>query len=240
VSGFVQLSFQGRFGNQMFQYAHARGYAERNGLELRTWPWVGERIFEIAHAHEIVPNLERHTEKTSGGKPNIELRGYFQNQESLIYTRDDCRRWFTFRPEIRDALEKLPPAECETVAHRRLGDFVGYGYPVVSLKSYDDFTSRMGHYRYTLVTDDAPTQAAGFTGELDFLPDFFKLMRAAFLLRGNSSFSYWAAVLSNARVFSPVIDGKVGGREHDCDFVMGNWPRLANLAFVSDLFLPEK
>lgn len=240
MSGFVQVSFQGRFGNQLFQYAYARAYAEKHGVELRTWPWIGEKIFEISHRHDIKDGVERHTEQTANGKTGIELRSYFQNQDSLIYTREDCRRWFKFRPEIKAALDRIPSDESETVAHRRVGDFAGYGYPVVSKRSYDDFLTRMGHYTYVMVCEEDPTRSPDFTGELEFLPDFWRIMRADFILRGNSSFSWWAATLSNARVFSPIIDHKEGGKEHHCYFVMGNWPRLSNLHFCSDLMLKEK
>jgi hypothetical protein len=64
----------------------------------------------------------------------------------------------------------------------------------------------------------------------DWLDDFLKLYFARTIFRANSSFSWWAAMLSpTARVFSPVIDkthiyGVDGMEEIDVEFVEGNHP----------------
>ena len=65
----------------------------------------------------------------------------------------------------------------------------------------------------------------------DWLPDFLRLYFARSIFRANSSFSWWAAFLSNAKVFSPVLDrreiysGKSGsGKEINVEFVEGNHP----------------
>lgn len=64
----------------------------------------------------------------------------------------------------------------------------------------------------------------------DWLDDFLKLYFARTIFRANSSFSWWAAMLSpTARVFSPVIDktliyGVDAIAEIDVDFVEGNHP----------------
>jgi len=64
----------------------------------------------------------------------------------------------------------------------------------------------------------------------DWLADFLTLYFARTIYRANSSFSWWAAMLSpTARVFSPVIDRKFiygvdGIAEIDVDFVEGNQP----------------
>ncbi|MBV9327305.1 MAG: hypothetical protein JO352_26455 [Chloroflexi bacterium] len=64
----------------------------------------------------------------------------------------------------------------------------------------------------------------------DWLDDFLKLYFARTIFRANSSFSWWAGVLSpTARVFSPVLDrrhiyGVDGLEEIDVEFVEGNHP----------------
>ena len=64
----------------------------------------------------------------------------------------------------------------------------------------------------------------------DWLDDFLKLYFARTIFRANSSFSWWAAMLSpTAKVFSPVIDtnhiyGVDGTEEITVDFVEGNHP----------------
>ena len=223
----------------MFSYAFARAFAELHGLTLQTDPWVGQKIFEINDPpiNHNYPVVSEFTIKPDS--QDVTFRSYAQQQNCLIYTRAQARKWFTFRPEIVAELKATLPMYDFLVGHRRAGDYFGYGYPVVSVKSYQDFAERLGHQRDSLrmVTEETAFHHPKFQGELACVPDFFRLTQASILLRGNSSFSWWAAVLSDALVYSPVIEGKVGGVEHDCEFVEGNWPRLANLHFTTDLHL---
>lgn len=219
-------NFVGRFGNALFIYAHARALAEQTGRELRTPYWIGCRIFEI-------------DDPLTDAKPN--LHGYFQSQADIIYSREDCRRWFKFRPEIAELLAKIPVPSI--AAHRRVGDYPGSGYPVVSEQSYLKAHEKLFHpsAKIEFITEENPHVHPYFSWLAPFLPDFYRLMCAPFLYRGNSSFSWWAATLGDGIVYSPVIDGLEGGREHDdVEFVLGNHPRLANLDFTTELYLREK
>ncbi len=166
------------------------------------------------------------------------MHGYGQDQDSLIYTRRQVKEWFKLKPEIKDRLEAIKFLESDPIiAHRRVGDYEKLGYVVVSEKSYRDAYHQFEFEPTPLVfvTEENPTLVSGLP---DFLPDFWRMMQAKVLFRGNSSFSWWAATLSDARVFSPVIDGLPGG-EQDCEFVEGNWPKFANLSFLTDLHLKE-
>jgi len=65
----------------------------------------------------------------------------------------------------------------------------------------------------------------------DWFPDFLRLYFARSIFRANSSFSFWASLLSEAKVFSPVLNkreiysGKLGsGKEIDVEFIEGNTP----------------
>ena len=82
-----------------------------------------------------------------------------------------------------------------------------------------------------------------FTGELSFVPDFFRLAKAMTVFRANSTFSFWAAAIAQAnqkaRVFSPVIGGLVGGIEHECSFIPGNGARMADFDFVEPINIAE-
>lgn len=237
----ISVSLQGRFGNQLFQYAFARAYAKRMNAELLCPEWIGEKIFQISNRR---PETERKFYRipeiqaiTGDSQNEVDLRGYFQSQSSLIYTRAEARQWFTFRPEVRAALDRIQFTDDRCVAHRRVGDYAGYGYPVVSLASYHDFLTRFGAWSCTFITEENPWREKDFFGEMEMLPDFYRMMRAEVLFRGNSSFSWWASVLGNARTFSPVVDGLPGGIEHYCEFVEGNHPRFCNLDFCTDLRL---
>lgn len=234
----ITVQMYARLGNAMFQFAFAKAYAEQNGHELRTLPWVGERIF----------SLDGHECKRPDGTETETLSGYFQAQKDLIYTRADCRRWFKLKPEIERALPEPP---WWPHAHFRRGDYAGAGFPLVSRQSVDAAVAEHqfpGELRvnmkpgmeYISVSDETPTLNPGFTGDMEMVPDFYRLMRAPLLYRANSSFSWWAATLSHGKVFAPLISGLAGGVEHDnVKFVEGNWPRLASYEFTTDLHLAE-
>jgi hypothetical protein len=217
----------GRFGNQCFQYCYARKLAEFEGRELHTNAWAGQKIFQFNE-----PPLD--------GSEEMLPEHYRQDEDSLIYTRADARRWFAWRPEIADKLNSV--AVPKLAAHWRRGDYIDLGYPVVGFSAILSAVVAHGFGQETIgwAREDAPHLHDGFTGELSFVPDLHRLMTAEVLFRANSSFSYWAGVLGNGRVFSPIIEGLQGGIEHDAvPFVEGNWPRLAELPGITDLHLPE-
>jgi len=227
----IALRNLGRLGNLMFRYAYARAITEQKGLELRTDPWVGEQIFTLDGAAHKRPD----------GTEELEIDGYCQNQESLIYSRADCRRWFELRPEIKAKLSHFHVYNLP-YGHFRRGDYVGSsGYPLISRKSVENAMMQYGIYDPLIpISDEHPSVNPYFDRELEFFMDFYCLMKAPILFRGNSSFSFWAGVLSTGRVFSPVITGLAGGVEHDdVPYVEGNWPKLAELPNITDLHLPE-
>lgn len=225
----VALRNLGRLGNLLFRYAYARALCERNGYELRTEPWIGEQIF----------TLDGHRAARPTGHEDIVIDEYRQAQNDLIYTRADCRRWFRLKPEMEDFLRHIQPLMPHV--HLRRGDYWSAGYPIISYRSAERAMAQYGiEEAYVAVSDDNPGRDLQFTGSLSMIPDFIRLMRAPILFRANSSFSYWAAVLGNGRVFSPIITGLTGGEEHDnVPYVEGNWPRLCELEFVTDLHLSE-
>ncbi len=243
MSDVFQLRMMGRWGNQLFQYSFARAYAEKHGLELQTQPWVGDHIFELTPnpIRDPFPEAQQRNENTIvDGDKNISYCSYSQNQKCLIYTRSDVLRWFKFRPEIEERLKKFWHPHCApgVLAHRRVGDYVGYGYPVVSKDSYRRQAALIGQSdKLQWITEEEPYVCADIPAEYAFIVDFWRLMHAPILLRGNSCFSWWAGTLGNGVVYSPRIDGLEGGKEHDVEFELGNHCRFANLPFVTDLHL---
>jgi hypothetical protein len=224
----VYANLIGRFGNQLFIYAHTRDYCERNGYELITGPWDGEKVFDMPRTRRLHPN-----------DCDEVKRGYFQDQKSITYSRAKVREWFKFNVGI---LQSWHDFESNALlAHRRVGDYPGTGFPVVSEQSYlnacRQFDLPVEQLRF--MTEENPTFHPGFRKDCQYLPDFIRMMKCQTLLRGNSTFSWWAAALGTCRVFAPIIKGLPGGRTHDCLFVEGNWPACADFDFVTDLYLPE-
>ena len=238
MGGVVAVSLIGRWGNQLFMYAYARAYAEHVGAEFQCDPWMGSRIFELDDPPVASPDLPRRDENTLvEGETDTASPPTPSSRNASCTTRDQVKSWFVIRPELesvlRDGVERW-----SFVAHRRAGDYFGYGYPVVSEASYLDACHEFGLpvERLRFVTEETPLRLDAFESWAPFLPDFYRLLKADVLLRGNSSFSWWAGTLGDhARVFSPVIDGLAGGREHDCRFRPDNSARFCNLDFVTDL-----
>ena len=271
----VQVLLAGGLGNQMFQYAFARAYAERIGAELRvstskycpaSTGLLG-RLFGIeyppADQEGCVP-VESSVFEDWDGQTNVTILGMAQQQKNLIYGRRQAREWFTLRPELVKLLVDVP--SMELVANLRQGDYTFACNPFswISRESYEDCCSRFGlfhskiywldgetHYRVPQVpvekawvelTDDEKMH------RYDYLPDLALMMRAEVLMRANSTFSWWAAALGNARVFSPDVskvnaaDGIVNGQRvpQFVPFVEGNHPPVVwEPATTSELHLAD-
>ena len=227
----------GRFGNQLFQYAFARAYAERHDALLEVPDWVGRRIFGLDDPYPS-RNLPRTAEDVvPWGGVDIDLFGYFQRTDCLaMLSREKLRAWFRIRPELEARVDL--PSEPYIAAHLRRGDYAScYAsvYCVVSRESYLKACQRFGldAGRLIWISEEAPRSCG--EPEFPFLADFVLLKHAQVLLRGNSTFSFWAGVLSDGRIFSPVVNGLRG--EHDVPFVPGNRPRCADMC--DDLDIPE-
>ena len=244
-NGIIVAIMQGRFGNCMFTYALARGYAERHGFQLQTGPWLGQQIFQLDDA-PIEKELPLRTEfDVVPGEADIAFRSYAMSQKAIDwYTRRDAQRWFQLRPKITEVLPCVPNYCC---AHLRHGDFLGLdGFVAVSRESYIRACGEYGinPTEMQFVQEEPQSRSAPAALPSDvapFLPDFWLMMQARLLLRANSSFSWWAATLGKAEsVFSPKLDGILAGsREPQAvPFVEGNWPAISTQHwFCSDLHL---
>lgn len=266
----LSLSLQGRYGNQCLQFLFAYAFAQKHGMEFRCPEWIGERIFDLPKYERpdgtaLLRVNELEIDRTLYGKPdgfncvikkhplpNLEFRGYAQMQRCMIYSKREAQAWFKVKPEIVDACKSAINV-CDTpgciqlanvVCHRRRGDYVGYGYPVVSRASYGRACRKFG---IKFSDPDACMLSEEFAiwhrpylpDDLSFMPDFYRMMTAPTLLRANSSFSWLAALLGNGLVLSPIVDGK-SGDDCDCEFVAGNHPKFTgHLDFVENLYVRD-
>ena len=249
----VTCAIQGRFGSATAQYLHARAYAAKHGHEFVCAPWIGDRVFDL-HDTQLTPEvearLERVDEYTAQGRGDVIVWCYGSSQACMIYTKKQAQEWLNIKPELLQILERIVPRYSEQhgwdliVGHQRKGDYIGYGYPVVNLASYHRAAEQaakelhLGPPRLVMVTEENPLPNYGTLHDhLAFLPDFYRLLRAPVLLRGNSSFSWLAGLLGNGVVYSPVIDNATGGAENDCPFVAGNHPRICMAPNVTNLYI---
>jgi hypothetical protein len=243
----IQTKLIGGYGNQLFQYACARKYAEMYGATLEVDNWFGIKAFGLYDP--LITNYlpERtgsfgHKDAVTIGEVNIRLGGYFQHQDWVkLLSRKELKSWFKISPKWE---AYLPKERGYVACHLREGDYIGHwAYCNITKESYTKALEQYGfNGNIEWVTMNNPTRNQMLDSEgLYDLYDFVKIMQADVILRANSTFSWWAAVLSNARVYSPVVDDLVG--VNDVSFVEGNSPRCADTNRVgvpmSDLYLPE-
>lgn len=227
-------------GNQALTYLCAKAIALEFGAELRTPSWIGQKVWQLndppIQERADVMSTEDNLVPAANGV--VDFRSYAQNQTAAdFYSRHEVKEWLRWRPEILNLIHQENIATPCVVIHLRRGDYRNSAYPLISKQCAVDFLKGIGEDYYNIISDDLPTVSGKFTGDVSWLPDFWKLVNAEILLRGNSSFSYVAALLASESqtVYSPRIDGKAGGAEVDCAWEAGNHCRLADLPFITDM-----
>jgi hypothetical protein len=256
-------SLQGRFGNQCMQWLFAYAFAQKNGMVFLCDEWIGERVFALPEYKRPWAGAatQRVNEKeiyralldfnhpdykcvmAKNPKPDLEFRGYAQHQDCMIYTKREAMSWLRFRPEIEGACRPMLAAHMPIVAHYRKGDYIGYGYPVMSSFAYINACldygldpNRLWILSEEFFATDKASWPESMPTDLWFVVDFYRMVNARTLLRANSSFSWLAGLLSNGIVLSPRIDGLAGGIEHTAvKFEVGNHCKLSDHDFCTDL-----
>lgn len=245
-----KLGKEGRFGNSLSIYCWLKGYARSIGAELRVpSDWVGRKIFTIPEGSiDSAPPSTRDLDKDMKEKwegITGDLFSFGQHQRFIdFYSRTDAKRWLKIRPEWMDyekeLMNEFPPSY--SVAHLRRGDYTRppafYRYCCVTEKSYKDAIAKFGIPEPILWVQDGWRKSKIEASDIGpFFDDFLITKNAKNLLRSNSTFAWWAAVLGNAKVYSPVVGKKVGWS--DCEFLEANWPQTAQFDNQSDLRLRE-
>lgn len=263
----LSLGRLGGFGNQVFQVCTGLALARRLGAQLQVpADWPGRRMFDVdlppiatrasaRTGRDYLPgpaDLERHA--------CIDLWGYWQFQEAMdLYSRKEVLAWLPLQQWVRDRFPRHAPDAPQgtrIVIHKRRGDYLApqhvERYCTVSDKSFyrclyaqviEDLGADRSVYVHE-VSDDAPCRDEHCESlGLGFLPDFMKMVNADIVIRSCSTFSFWAPVFGQNRVYSPVVADQAGWS--DVAFVRGNHPRFVGASRIpgfrhSDLLLREE
>jgi hypothetical protein len=135
---------QGRFGNQVYQYAFAKIYAKAHKLKLETGPWIGQYLFGHddppisaklpAVESEEIKKIPFHELMTADKPPfaNVDMRGQF-SVHSKHYAPHQAYFQSLFQPipdlqkKLDKGVRKLRGLGNTVVAiHVRRGDYVKY------------------------------------------------------------------------------------------------------------------
>jgi len=246
------LPYIGGAGNQLHLYVFSKAYALAHGCELQVPPWWGREVFLNATEPSVTNLLNPTQSDADGGKlgyffgqKDIDINVYAQHQVYIdFYTRKQCREWLTLKPEY----ERYAPSKClaYSAAHLRRGDYVTdpnthSRYCVVAESSYRRAVKQFNIPQPIFDIFDnwmAPADEALRRG-FAFLSDFLFLRDAAYLLRANSTFSWWASTLGHGKTYSPLVEKRIGWNE--VEFTEGNHPCTAGcFSNQSDLHLKEE
>lgn len=206
----IDVVYQDRLGNNLFQYAFGRILAEELGFSLRAAPipgFPGTREPVTGVDAEDAPSETLQGQRVdlaavlaNRSPRRITVDGHFQRYEYYAAHKGPIRdRWLVPEPQAIS----LPHPD-DLVMHVRRGDYIYSNYALPA-----DFYLRIAEQRtfrnLVIVTDQPsdpffwhfkkyrPTFVRGAV-----LEDFWFLMHARRLVISPSSFSWWAAFLSAA------------------------------------------
>ena len=218
-------------GNRLFQYCWAREIAERKGYSLIPDPIIGfpetyktlpgkevfENEFITGYQRGLVPVLQPEQQifdmdmiYDHTGK--IIIHGYPQRYQYYAFNKDNILKWLTIEnEELYDV-----PDEDDIVMHVRLSDYVSYGWSI-PINYFISILKKEKYKNAYFVTDDSNNPA--LKELIDFgcilkdntrfgpinasIADFVFIKKAKKIIISASTFSWWAAFLSEGIVYYP-------------------------------------
>ena len=137
------LGFNGRFANQVFQYAFLKLQARKHQLRAETPPWIGQFLFghDDPPVSRSLPMVVEKRDKLNHARPqitnqtfrNVDIWGYFQYHTSFYSPHKDFfRSLFQPSPAVEEkllpAMQRLRGLGRTVIGiHLRRGDY-GYGH----------------------------------------------------------------------------------------------------------------
>ncbi|MFM9073648.1 MAG: alpha-1,2-fucosyltransferase, partial [Cyanobium sp.] len=206
----MHVSYMGEMGNQLFQFVLGRILSEELGFSLQADAIPGfasTEGFSRADVTSVEPDeicqgqvIDLATLRRNHNPRSIRLQGYFQRYEYYRPYKHLIReRWLKPLPSVAP-----PPAADDLVVHVRRKDYIAYGW-AAPFSYYQTAIESQNFNRLVIVTDDLKDpffwrfrsyQPVFFEGNA--LDSFAYLAHANRLVISQSSFSWWAAFLSEA------------------------------------------
>lgn len=217
TNNMIRVVYNGRLGNNMFQYALGRIIAEMKGYTLIAEPlpmfkttsqhvegtYNDTNILYVTNKNYIDFELIR---QHNGG---IVLAVWGQNYSYYESHIDKIKNWFN----ISDSEQSFAkPEEDALVIHLRLEDYVSEGI-VLDPKAIITQAQKLKCNRGYIVTNDITHPQVEYFKKCGFklfhnslLNDFIFLKNAKNLIISQSSYSWWAGVLGSGNVYVPWLN----------------------------------
>ena len=170
--GHNHIGKNGRFGNQMFQYAATRGIAHSHGIDfiIPDGPRTDEEFTDEEQQHKLFMAFDMDGAKNIGYldapyrqeasfrfdadlfencDDNVNLYGYFQSEKWFAHIEDEIRQDFTFRDEVtekcHDVLDQVVgEGDFITLHVRRTDHLIKPTYhPVLPISYYEEALGRL-------------------------------------------------------------------------------------------------
>ena len=178
--GYNHLGKNGRFGNQMFQYAALKGIARKHGYDfcIPSGPKTEDGFHDEENQHKLlmafkmpkvklVDMFPAPYKKESGAtfdedlfencEDNVNLYGFFQTEKYFKHIEDEIRTDFTFVKDIMDPCTQAFGNEELIGLHIRRSDYVqkqSY-HPLCTLDYYERALEKLpGNLPVVIVSDD--------------------------------------------------------------------------------------
>jgi len=210
-------------GNRLFQYCWAREIAEKKGFYLISDPIIGfPETYKTLPGKEVFENelitgyqLEQqifNMNEIYNHSGKIRIHGYPQRYEYYAFNKNNILKWLTIEnEELYDV-----PDEDDIVMHVRLSDYVTnrWSAPI----EYFISVLRQEKYKNAYIVTEDPTNPE-IQKLIDFgcilkdnsrfgpvngsIADFVFLKKAKKIIMSPSTFSWWAAFLSEGIVYCP-------------------------------------
>jgi hypothetical protein len=196
------------FGNILFFIASTIGIATHNGYEYGFPEWNNREYFpnklpkvKLSDYQPIdIPEGDFYTFDIPD---NSSIWGYMQTEKYFAHCADLIRYYFTLKKICN------PFTDCILIHYRNYHpDYLKMGFTNMPKEYYIEALKQMPDKRRIVVTDNIDeaykTLGDGFEYTNNTpIEDFYLMCNAENLIISNSTFSWWGAWLSNARIVAP-------------------------------------
>lgn len=222
-SPIVTCKIEGGLGNQLFQISHALCLAWKNNLlpifekikppvDVSDRPSYWDTIFKNVLSITPFINCEWQIITESGDRfnnigkieYNTKLQGYWQTSKYFYEYKDRIKELFKISDEIKEKINNIIPKNC-TAIHIRRTDYVKLKWEL----PIEYYTQCIQHeltrdkdVNFLIFSDDNKWCREHFSGIRIFdygdeLDQFYAMSLCDNIIMANSTFSWWAAFLSN-------------------------------------------